>query len=133
LVQLAVLLTGLAVGAAWLDIKGVAVAVSITAVVGGLLLLRHARLVVDFSFRQIFLPPTIGMAVGIVLGLLVIELPGVLGSAWRTGSAKAIAFTAAFALILILMEREELAGIVAEVRRHLRRQTAPDSSQGQGT
>jgi O-antigen/teichoic acid export membrane protein len=128
--QLGVLLLGLLGLTKWLEISGVAIAVSAMTAVGILLLLAQARDVVDFSFPKIFVPPAIALAVGIIAGRAAIALPGVLESHWRTGAVKTLVFTACYVAILMTLEGQELKETFAGVRQHLGSASEPQVPPG---
>ena len=119
-VQLGVLLTGLVGLTSWLEINGVAIAVSAMTTVGVIALLAQARAVVDFSARKIFLPPAIALVLGGILGRVAIALPGVIGSHWRTGAVKSLVFTACYAATLMILEGRELTQTFARMRQLVR-------------
>jgi O-antigen/teichoic acid export membrane protein len=108
LVQLAVLMVGLlALGPLW-GIAGVALAVDLMLVVGMLLLFWKAREHVDFSVRTMFGVPTLALVVGMIAARASILIPGVLGSDWRTGGVKILAFGTIYAAMVVLLERDQI-------------------------
>jgi O-antigen/teichoic acid export membrane protein len=107
-VQLAVLLVGLFALGPSMGISGVALAVDLMLVIGIALLLLRSRAYVDISLRRLLVAPAISLAVGLLAGRAAIELPGVLGSDWRTGSVKAVVFLAVYASGILILERKDL-------------------------
>lgn len=119
LIQLVVLVTGLFIlGSIW-GIAGVALAVDLMLVVGIGLLLWQAREYVDFSIKRMFAVPTLGLILGMVAGRAAIMIPGVLGSPWRTGSVKAVTFLPIYAVVILLLEREQLPMLIRMFRQLL--------------
>jgi O-antigen/teichoic acid export membrane protein len=108
-IQLGVLIAGLILFWKFFDlgIAGVAIAVDIMLVVGIGLMFWKSRAYVDYSPIKMFLPPTLSLSIGLLLGRLAIMAPGVLGSDLRTGLMKSIFFTLPYVLILLLTERQQ--------------------------
>jgi len=112
LAQLGVLIIGLFIfGNLW-SISGVAIAVNLMILSGIIILLWQSRKYVSFSILRLFGAPTVALLVGLALGRLAIEIPGVLGSYWRTGGVKAVVFCGIYSLVLFIFERNELPMIV---------------------
>jgi teichuronic acid exporter len=108
LAQLAVLIAGLFIfGNIW-GIAGVAIAINLMILTGIITLLWQARLYVDFSIIRLFGVPSLALLVGIILGRLAINIPGVLGSYWRTGIVKTVVFCAIYVLVVVILEYKEL-------------------------
>jgi O-antigen/teichoic acid export membrane protein len=89
-------------------IVGVAIAVDIMLIVGIIYMLILARQYVKFSVRRLFLIPTISISLGLILARAAIEVPGILGSPWRTGIVKSLIFTLVYGIIVFLFEREQI-------------------------
>ncbi|MDX1688506.1 MAG: oligosaccharide flippase family protein [Candidatus Promineifilaceae bacterium] len=109
--QLIVLVAGLFVLGPAFDIAGVALAVDLMLIVGIAYLLWHAREYVDFSFRRLFIAPTIALLPALFAGYAASLHPAVAGSDWYTGAAKAITFTLLYGIILLLLEYKDLVDI----------------------
>jgi hypothetical protein len=58
-----------------------------------------------------------------LMARLAIELPGVLGSPWRTGPLKAIVFTILYGAVLFLFERAQLLKMVRFVTTRVLRES----------
>ncbi len=101
------------------NIEGVAIAVNISVLFGVILLLYQAKEYVDFSIKELFLFPAIGLMMGLLLGRLSIEFPGIAGSPWRTGLIKGFIFVTIYSTILIIGERDKTIKIVKEITRNL--------------
>jgi O-antigen/teichoic acid export membrane protein len=108
LVQLLVLLAGLAILGPRLGIAGVALAMDLMLVAGLLILFRLARGYVDFSLRRLFGPPALALAAGIPLGWLAARLPGVAGADLPGAAAKLVVFGLVYIATLLMVEREQL-------------------------
>ncbi|MGD8623434.1 MAG: oligosaccharide flippase family protein [Anaerolineae bacterium] len=107
-VQLVALVLGLfLLGPRW-GIAGVALAVDVMLIVGIGLLLWQAREYVRFSVRRMFLVPTLALALGMAGGRAAIMIPGILGSPWRTGAMKVVVFSVVYAVVLLLLERDQI-------------------------
>jgi O-antigen/teichoic acid export membrane protein len=112
LAQLAVLVIGLfLLGPRW-GIAGVALTVDLMLAVGILLLLWQARAHVDFSVVRLFAAPTAALVIAIAAGRAAIELPGILGSPWRTGAVKGVVFLPLYAAVLFALERRQVPRVV---------------------
>lgn len=116
-VQFVILLAGLFSLGYWQGIAGVALAVDLMLVVGIGLMLWWVRDHVDFSVVKLFLAPGLALALGLLFGRGVIELPGVKGSDWRTAILKGIVFAVVYGAVWLTMERHW----IPEVFRFLRR------------
>ncbi len=116
LVQLAVLLAGLLIfGNLW-GISGVAIAVNLMMLTGLVILLWQARAYVQFSLLRLFGAPALALATGMGLARLAIEIPGILGSSWRTGAVKGIVFCVVYSAILLILERKELPRLIGYLK-----------------
>jgi PST family polysaccharide transporter len=125
-IQLIVLVVGLfGLGRRW-GIAGVALAVDIMLLVGIGLLLWQAKSHVDFSTRRMFSAPTLALALGMIFGRASIAVPGVLGSAWRSGTVKSAAFLVTYSGVIAVIEREHVAMLLA-VSKQLLTPTARQS------
>jgi PST family polysaccharide transporter len=118
LVQLGVLAAGLYLLGLRLDIAGVALAVDVMLVVGMMILLWQARAYVDISYRQLFLVPTLALTLGLVLGYGLVELLGIRGSDWWTGLIKTVSFSAAYGLVFVVLERQQILEMVLWARSY---------------
>jgi O-antigen/teichoic acid export membrane protein len=126
-VQLVVLGAGLVIlGPRW-GIAGVALAVDLMLCVGIALLLWQAREHVQFSIVRLFAAPGLALAAGMLLARASILLPDVLGSPWRTGAVKTLVFLPIYALVLLLLEREQLVKMLRQIRKFALREGAPES------
>jgi O-antigen/teichoic acid export membrane protein len=108
LVQLGVMVVGLAVLVPSLGIAGVALAVDLMLLAGIAVLLLQARAYVNYSFVALFGAPALALSLAIILGRLSIELPGVVGSDWRTAGAKLSVCIIVYSCILGLLERSAI-------------------------
>lgn len=108
LAQMGVLIAGLYLfGLRW-GILGVALAVDLMLLVGIALAFRQARRYTDFSLRQLFGVPLLGLGVGLGLtisGLPYLHLPD---NAWLTVFMNGLLFTLIYGLMLGLWEQKEL-------------------------
>jgi O-antigen/teichoic acid export membrane protein len=118
-VQLGVMVAGLFALGPSLGIAGVALAVDAMLVVGIAILLWHSREYVDFSAWTLFAAPVAALALGMVLARAAIELPGVLGSPWRTGAVKILVFVIIHGLTLWLLERRQLLKMFSFVKQEV--------------
>ncbi len=132
LAQLAVLIAGLFIfGNLW-GISGVAIAVNVMILIGIIILLWQSRSYVEFSIVRLFGAPAIALGVGLVLARLAIEVPGVLGSYWRTGGVKAIVFSLVYMSIIFAFERKELPILINYAKIILpKKGTPPDRIENQ--
>ena len=106
--QLGVLVSGLFIfGRLW-GISGVAIAVNLMILIGIILLLWQARNYVQFSVMRLFGAPALALVGGLILARLSIEIPGILGSYWRTGGVKSLVFGVIYLSIIIILEHKEL-------------------------
>ncbi|MBN1953991.1 MAG: oligosaccharide flippase family protein [Anaerolineae bacterium] len=105
-IQLVVLVIGLfTLGSAW-GIEGVALAVDLMLIVGIGLLLWQAKAHIQFSIVRLFAVPTFALTLSMAVARAAIEIPGILGSPWRTGSVKTVVFVLLYAGLLLLLERD---------------------------
>ena len=111
-VQLLVLVVGLAALGPRFDIAGVAIAVDVMLFNGIVLLLWRARVYVDFSPVRLFGIPILALALGMAVARGTLALPGILGSDWRTAGVKICAYGIVYAGVLLLIERHETARMV---------------------
>lgn len=117
LVQLVIMAVGLyLMGPRW-GIAGVALVVDAMLLSGIGLSLWRARAYVDVSVRRLLSGPTAALIVGMILARGAILVPGVLGSDWRTGSAKVAVYLVTYASVLTLLERRWLHKIVDDMQR----------------
>lgn len=119
LIRMIVLVVGLFVLGPWLGIIGVALAVDMMLVVGIVTLLWQAKSYVSFSLRRLFAIPGLALVSGMFLARGAVALPGVLGSDWRTGSVKLVAFSVVYSTILLVTERRQVVEMLSLVG-HLR-------------
>ncbi len=119
LVQLGVLVLGLALLGPELGITGVAIAVTSMCTVGMVLLLWQARSFVTYSPVRLFGVPTLALVTGMLLAGGAITLPGVIGTDWRTTVVKTIVFMGSYAAVLIGFERRQTLRLVSEAKRLL--------------
>lgn len=119
LAQLGVMIVALVLLAPRFGIAGVASAVDLMLVVGMVVLLAQARAYVDFSLAPLFGIPSVALLVGLLLGRLSVELPGVLGSDWRTAGAKLVVCALSYVGTLALVDRKSIPMFVG-VMRYLR-------------
>jgi O-antigen/teichoic acid export membrane protein len=125
LAQLGVLITGLFIFGNVVGIAGVAIAVNLMILTGIIILLWQARIYVKFSILRLFGAPTLALIVGIALGRLAIEIPGVLGSYWRTGGVKAIVFSGIYILVIVILEHKELPTLIKYLKILLPNRNTP--------
>lgn len=107
-IQLIVLVLGLASLGSVLGIEGVALAVNVMLVVGITILLVKARTYVDFSVRRLFAAPALALVLGLALaqlGVMTLFHPTTL---IFSGLLKLALFSIPFGAILCLLERQEL-------------------------
>jgi O-antigen/teichoic acid export membrane protein len=108
ILQVLTLLIGLFLFGNQFGITGVAIAVDLMLIVGIVYMLILARQHVQFSMKRLFVVPSVAIALGIILGRAAIELPGILGSPWRTGIIKSCIFIIFYMGILFLFERDQI-------------------------
>lgn len=117
LVQFAVLVAGLfALGFLW-GILGIALAMDVMLATGIALLLWYAREHVDFSAQRLFLAPTVAFAVAMLAGFLTSLFPGLGDNDWFTGAVKVAVFSGIYALVLFILERDQLLQMLALIWR----------------
>jgi O-antigen/teichoic acid export membrane protein len=115
-VQVVLLVAGLFLLGPRLGITGVALTVTTMVALGMAMQFWNARRYVDYSPVRLFAVPGIALTVGMLLARAAINLPGVLGSDWRTGLTKLAVFVLAYGLFLGILERREIAKMVAFLR-----------------
>jgi len=108
LVQLLVLVIGLALLGPWLKITGVALAVDMMMVVGIALLLWRAKTHVDVSLQHLFAVPGLALIFGLLAARTAITWPGVFGSDWRTAFVKLIVFSAVYGIMVGAYEHRQI-------------------------
>jgi O-antigen/teichoic acid export membrane protein len=119
LIQLAVLSAGLLLLGQPLGISGVALAVDLMLIVGIAILLLQSRTYVDISVRDLFAVPGFALALGLGLGYGVVSLLGANISDWWTGLAKIVVFSITYGFVLLVLERRQIAEMLALVSTHL--------------
>lgn len=112
-VQISILGLGLLILGPRFGIAGVAVAVDAMLAVGIGLLLWQARAHVDYTPLTFFGAPTLALALGMGIARGALLIPGVLGSDWRTAGVKIALFTLVYGSILLTLERQQTAKMVA--------------------
>jgi O-antigen/teichoic acid export membrane protein len=117
--QLVVLVGGLFLLGPTLGITGVALAVNIMLAVGMIILLRKAREYVDFSPLRLFVAPALALLLGLLLARIAINVPGVLGSDWRTGFVKSIVFSMTYSIALLITERRQFFEIFSVLNKQI--------------
>jgi O-antigen/teichoic acid export membrane protein len=121
--QLAVLIAGLyTLGRLW-GIEGVALVVNGVLLLGLIPLLWMARAYVDFSNRRLFGAPGLALCLGGIAGWAAQQAACGLSacpSDWLTGLAKGVAYVGVFCFVLFLLEREDMAAMVAQGRAAMR-------------
>jgi O-antigen/teichoic acid export membrane protein len=117
--QLVVLVGGLFLLGPTLGITGVALAVNIMLAVGMIILLRKAREYVDFSPLRLFVAPALALLLGLLLARIAINVPGVLGSDWRTGFVKSTVFSMTYSIALLIMERRQFFEIFSVLNKQI--------------
>jgi PST family polysaccharide transporter len=128
LAQLGVLTSGLFIfGKLW-GISGVAIAVNLMILIGIIILLWQARTYVQFSVLRLFGAPALALIVGMVISRLVIEIPGILGSYWRTGGVKAFVFSFIYLIIIFAIEHKELPMLLNYAKIILPKKRTPPES-----
>ncbi len=115
--QLVVMIVGLFALGTRYGIAGVALAVDAMVVVGIVVLLWQARRYVDYSGRQLFLAPTLALALGLAAGLGATALLGsIFASSVWTATIKTVAFLLAYAPVLFVLERPLIRSLLASVK-----------------
>jgi len=120
LLQLAVMVAGLYTLGGRFSLAGVGMAVNLMLLAGLVSLLWQARAHVDFSLRGLFLTPTAALVAGLAGARAAVEVPGILGSDWRTGALKVAAFGVLYTGCLLAFERERLLAAVRMTLHHFR-------------
>jgi len=108
LVQLVIMILGLYLLVPKFKISGVAVSVNIMLLVGIGILFWQVREFVDFSLLKLFGVPGISLVIGMIIARILIEIPGVLGSDWRTASIKIGTFSLVYLATLFITEKENM-------------------------
>jgi hypothetical protein len=91
-----------------LGIAGVALAVNIMLVLGIGILMHMARTYVDFSVASLFAVPGLALALGLLAGRAMFEIPGIEGNDWLSGLLKAGAYSITFTAVMLVMERSQM-------------------------
>ncbi len=104
LIQLIVLLLGLIGLGSQFGIDGVALAMDGMLLLGMVIMFRRARQFVDFSAKQLFGFPTIGLILGFMLGSMTLFIPYSNQNDWVTGFIKGSLFAIAYTSTLLLLE-----------------------------
>jgi len=118
-IQLVVMVAALSLLGPSFGIAGVALAVDMMLLIGIALLLWLAKAFVDISVQRLFTIPGLALVGGLVSGRAAIGLPGIMGSDWRTGLAKAAVFCVVYSLILLTWERRQAAEILSTLAKRL--------------
>ena len=116
--QLAILVVGLVGLGPVYGISGVAIAVDAMLVIGIVLLFWQARRYVDFSPRTLLLAPGLAVLTGLIGSMAAMALPRSTGSDWLTGGVKTLVFSVLYLGVLVLIERDQLLGMLAIVVEH---------------
>jgi hypothetical protein len=102
----------------WLGIEGVAIAVDLMAITGGVLLFKQGRRLVDYSLRAMWLWPMIAMALAggiVLLGTSIWHIP----SPWMDLIARIGLSGVLYSGFLWIVEREQVQNGWSLVRRML--------------
>lgn len=102
-------------------IEGIALAVDIMMITGIVMILICIRSFVDFSIKQLFLNPFIGLILGVVTGFVMDPVFGILGNVWVTGISKLFLYTLIYGLILWILEKEQVIHFIRIGLKYLRR------------
>lgn len=113
-VQLMVMVAGLFALGMRFGIAGVALAVDLMLIVGIGVLLRQARQHVDYSGRRLFGAPTLALAAGLLAGAGVARAVAS-PSDWVMALVKGLAFSAPYAAVLYLLERQTFLEMASRV------------------
>jgi len=103
-VQLVALISGMFLLGPRLGIAGIALAVNIMLVIGMTIMQWRARAYVDISLGRLFAVPGLALILGMLFARWTVALPGVLGSDWRTGLAKAVVFAVLYSTLVLAFE-----------------------------
>lgn len=108
LVQMGILVAGLYfLGLRW-GIIGVALSVNLMLLAGIAMAFWQARRYTDFSLRQLFGVPIIGLGLGLGLSLGVVPYFNLPNNAWLTAMVDGLLFTLVYGGVLGLVERKEI-------------------------
>lgn len=116
-VQLIVMLIGLFALGPSLGIAGVALAVDVMLVVGIALLLWQARRHVQYSLAGLFAVPAIAVTLALIAGVATSQADPA-QAAWLAALLKGLVFTAVYALILLLWDRQQINDALAMLRKY---------------
>ncbi len=108
IIQLVVMITGLVIFGKPLGIAGVAISVNLMLVAGVAVMLWQARAYVQYSLHRLFTVPAIGLVAAMAIARAAIEIPGVLGSPWRTGFVKGAVFSLLYTGTILILERNQI-------------------------
>jgi len=118
IVQLAVLLMGLATLGRQFGITGVALSVNAMLVVGIVIMFWRAHRYVDFSVLRLFVTPGIALIMATLAARASLLMPGVLGEDWRTALVKITAFGLVYSLFLLILEARRFREIGQRIQNH---------------
>jgi teichuronic acid exporter len=120
LAQLIILVVGLFIFGLPYGLEGVVVSVSIMLIFGTIILFRQARDYVDFSFRKLFVAPTVAVGIALGLGQAALYIPNLPESEWWTAAVKIVVFIPVYASVLVLFERKETIALIMAGYKQLR-------------
>jgi len=119
LIQLTVMIAGLFTLGSIYGIEGVAIAVDLMMLVGIALILLRAREYVDLSLKNLFLFPTIGMLLGMVIVLYFESSLNLFFGDVISALIKAFSFSAAYFAIVLLFDRKEIQSVIYVAKKYL--------------
>jgi O-antigen/teichoic acid export membrane protein len=108
LFQLIFLILGLFILGSVLGITGVALAMDGMLLIGMILMFIRAREFVDFSIKEMFLNPTFALTIGLLIGSLIIFIPGVPPNFWITAGIKSLLFMGAYIISILVLEYKRI-------------------------
>ena len=117
LVQLGVLAGGLLGFGRFLGIAGVALAVDLMLLTGIVLLFWQAAKLISISLKDLFLAPTIALSLALLIGSSLPVLALAENLRWESLILKSLAFGLSFGVCLLILERQTLKQLLAELSR----------------
>jgi len=118
-IQLGVLLVSIFALGLPFGIEGIAIAVDIMMIVGIVLTLMKVKPYVDVSIKDLFLYPFVALFLGILVSLLIGQIPGIVGNDWASGIAKSITFVIVFMLVLWRFEKRQLVHLLQIAKKYI--------------
>ncbi|HLV36402.1 MAG TPA: oligosaccharide flippase family protein [Spirillospora sp.] len=135
-IQFIAMILGLFALGPLLGIAGVALAVNLMLAVGIALLLRYARVYVQFSLKQFFAVPLLAVGLGLAAGSLALVWLEMPLPVWVSAGLKFTVFTISYALVLLVWDRQNVRDALQLVHKYVlvrpqrKRSPEPESKTG---